>query len=156
MHLLVPQGNALLGSQFVLAWVLHLSNFGPSGHRLGRSNDTRIPEYITFFNLHIVCQTLNATLTAMFHPLSPWRVSIQTLNVCFISDISYLQTILPPTTEQEFFSYLRNLNANDVIMYAVPEGSVVFPKVPLLRIEGPLPIVQLLETTLLTLVNYAR
>ncbi len=34
MCLLRPQGNALLGSHFVLAWVLRLSNFGPSGHRL--------------------------------------------------------------------------------------------------------------------------
>jgi len=35
------------------------------------------------------------------------------------------------------------------------EGSVAFPRVPLMRIEGPLIIVQLLETTFLTLVNYA-
>ena len=34
MCLLAPQGNALLGSQFVRAWVLQISNFGPSGHRL--------------------------------------------------------------------------------------------------------------------------
>lgn len=43
-----------------------------------------------------------------------------------------------------------------VSMWAIPEGYVVFPKVPLLRIEGPLPIVQLMETTLLNLINYAR
>ncbi len=34
-------------------------------------------------------------------------------------------------------------------------GSVVFPRLPLLRIEGPILKGQLLETTLLTLVNYA-
>ncbi len=34
MCLLTPQGNALLGSQIVLAWVLRRSNFGPSADRL--------------------------------------------------------------------------------------------------------------------------
>ena len=72
------------------------------------------------------------------------------------ADIQYLRTVLPSTTEEEFFQYLQELDTREVIMYAVPEGSVVFPKVPVLRLEGPLPIVQLLETTLLTLVNYAR
>lgn len=71
-------------------------------------------------------------------------------------DITYLKTVLPPYTENEFFTYLRNLTAKDVTMYAIEEGTVVFPKEPLIVIEGPLPIVQLMETPLLNLVNYAR
>uniref|UniRef100_A0A6M2DWK4 Nicotinate phosphoribosyltransferase n=1 Tax=Xenopsylla cheopis TaxID=163159 RepID=A0A6M2DWK4_XENCH len=70
-------------------------------------------------------------------------------------DIEYLKVTLPIAIEPEFFSYLRELTANDVTLYALEEGSVAFPRVPLLRIEGPLIIVQLLETTLLNLVNYA-
>ena len=70
-------------------------------------------------------------------------------------DICYLKKLMPQTTEPEFFEYLRNLNSNDIRIYSMPEGTVVFPKVPLIRVEGPLPVCQLLETTFLTLINYA-
>jgi nicotinate phosphoribosyltransferase len=94
------------------------------------------------------------------------------------TDIDYLRTTLPDYVETEFYNYLAALDINDVKIYAVPEGknsfwnvklffhsvslsfishlgSVVFPRIPLLRIEGPILKAQLLETTLLTLVNYA-
>jgi len=70
--------------------------------------------------------------------------------------MDYLRTILPSTTEESFYDYLSNISTENVVVYAVDEGMVVFPKVPLMRIEGPLVVVQLLETTLLNLVNYAR
>ena len=53
------------------------------------------------------------------------------------------------------FSCFVTKDASGVKLYAIEEGSVVFPKVPLIRVEGPLPVVQLLETTFLTLVNFA-
>ncbi|CAF1629294.1 unnamed protein product [Adineta ricciae] len=71
------------------------------------------------------------------------------------TDIEYLRASLPAYLEAEFFDYLSKLNMNDIKVYAVPEGTVVFPRLPLLRVEGPVLKTQLLETTLLTLVNYA-
>ncbi|KAH8327935.1 hypothetical protein KR067_001877 [Drosophila pandora] len=72
------------------------------------------------------------------------------------SDIEYLKQTLPEGIENEFFEYLGNLTARDVTLFAIDEGTVAFPRFPIIKIEGPLIIVQLLETTLLTLVNYAR
>ena len=71
-------------------------------------------------------------------------------------DMEYLRTILPSSTEEEFYDYMSSISTENIVVYAVDEGMVVFPKVPLMRIEGPLAVVQLLETTLLNLVNYAR
>ncbi|XP_017153027.1 nicotinate phosphoribosyltransferase isoform X1 [Drosophila miranda] len=71
------------------------------------------------------------------------------------SDIEYLKQTLPEGIENEFFEYLGNLTAREVTLYAIDEGTVAFPRVPIIKIEGPLIIVQILETTLLTLVNYA-
>nr|XP_018906224.1 PREDICTED: nicotinate phosphoribosyltransferase isoform X1 [Bemisia tabaci] len=71
------------------------------------------------------------------------------------SDIEYLKATLPKSTEEEFYVFLQSLTTESVTLYAIEEGSVVFPRVPLIRVEGPLIIVQLLETTFLTLVNFA-
>ncbi|NXJ32671.1 PNCB phosphoribosyltransferase, partial [Ciconia maguari] len=71
------------------------------------------------------------------------------------ADVAYLRSVLPSTTEDAFFDYLATLDASEVTLSAVPEGSVVFARVPFLQVKGPLLVVQLLETTLLCLVSYA-
>jgi nicotinate phosphoribosyltransferase len=53
-------------------------------------------------------------------------------------EISFLRSVLPSTCEEGFFSYLATIDCSDVEICAMPEGSVVFPKVPLIRVEGPL------------------
>jgi len=73
----------------------------------------------------------------------------------YYADIVYLRETLPATVEPEFYEYLGELTADEITIHAIDEGSVVFPRVPLIRVEGPLIVAQLLETTLLTLVNYA-
>ncbi|CAF2133446.1 hypothetical protein IGI04_013929 [Brassica rapa subsp. trilocularis] len=69
-------------------------------------------------------------------------------------EIDFVRDSLPGC-EEAFCDYLRGLDCSDIEVYAVSEGSVVFPKVPLLRIEGPVAVVQLLETPFLNLINYA-
>uniref|UniRef100_A0A8V0Y069 Nicotinate phosphoribosyltransferase n=1 Tax=Gallus gallus TaxID=9031 RepID=A0A8V0Y069_CHICK len=71
------------------------------------------------------------------------------------ADIAYLRSVLPSTTEDAFFDYLCTVDASEVTVTSVPEGSIVFSRVPLLQVKGPLLVVQLLETTLLCLVSYA-
>jgi len=70
-------------------------------------------------------------------------------------DIDYLRTTLPTEVDEKFFDYLRNLTPRDITLYALKEGSIAFPRIPVMRIEGPLIVAQLLETTFLNLVNYA-
>ena len=53
----------------------------------------------------------------------------------------------------DFLDYLSSLKFN-CSLDAIPEGTVVFPKTPLLRIQGPLIQCQLLETFLLTIINF--
>ncbi|URD84528.1 Nicotinate phosphoribosyltransferase (NAPRTase) family [Musa troglodytarum] len=53
-----------------------------------------------------------------------------------VDDISFLRSVMP-TCEDGFFEYLKAIDCKDVEVYAIPEGSVVFPKIPLMRIEGP-------------------
>ena len=65
-------------------------------------------------------------------------------------DIEYIKSVIP-NAEDEFLSYMKSITLDDVKLSAIEEGKVVFPRVPLIHVEGPLIKVQLLETTLLTL-----
>lgn len=74
-----------------------------------------------------------------------------------IDDISYLASLQEadgsPVFEKEFLEYLTKLKCTCEID-AIPEGTVVFPHEPLLRIRGPIIQAQLLETPLLNLINF--
>lgn len=73
------------------------------------------------------------------------------------SDLGYLESIEgvdgKPFFESAFLDYLGNLRFSADVD-AVPEGTVVFPYEPLMRIQGPLLECQLLETSLLNLINF--
>jgi nicotinate phosphoribosyltransferase len=71
------------------------------------------------------------------------------------SDVEYLRSI--PSLQHcdpAFFVWLLQLDTSQVKVHALRDGQVAFPRIPLLEIEAPLAMGQLLETTLLTLVNY--
>jgi len=71
------------------------------------------------------------------------------------SDIAYLKSHSSfQGCEQGFFDWLLSLDMSKVKVSAMKEGTLCFPKEPLLIVEGPLGTVQLLETTLLNLVNF--
>ncbi len=73
------------------------------------------------------------------------------------SDIEYLATLTgndgQPLFDPAFLEYLGQVEFSCDVD-AVPEGTVVFPNEPLLRIRGPILQAQLLETALLNLVNF--
>ncbi len=58
-----------------------------------------------------------------------------------------------PLFEDEFLAYLSRLHL-DVDIDAVPEGTVVFPQEPLLRVTGPVIPCMLLETPFLNVMNF--
>jgi len=72
-------------------------------------------------------------------------------------DLRYLRTLTgndgQPLFEEAFIEYLAALKLSCTID-AIPEGTVVFPNEPLVRVRGPILQCQLLETPLLNLVNF--
>ena len=72
-------------------------------------------------------------------------------------DLAYLGSLKgsnqEPLFEQGFLDYLRDLHFTCDVE-AIPEGTVVFPSEPLVRVRGPLLQAQLVETPLLTIINF--
>lgn len=72
-------------------------------------------------------------------------------------DLDYLATLTnakhQPLFEKAFLDYLGKMRFQCDID-AIKEGSIVFPHVPVLRVQGPLIQCQLLETALLNIMNF--
>jgi len=66
-------------------------------------------------------------------------------------DLAYLESLGQFTPS--FLEYLRHFQFSGDI-YAIPEGTVVFPGEPLLRVHAPIIEAQLLETALLNIINH--
>lgn len=92
---------------------------------------------------------LNCGLASVVEFLQQWRFQQD--------DLDYLATLKTPDGKKlfppEFLDYLAQLKFTCSVD-AIPEGTIVFPNTPLLRIQGPLLQCQLLESPLLNLINF--
>ena len=66
-------------------------------------------------------------------------------------DIAYLDSL--HLFEDDFLEYLRDFHFSGDI-YAIPEGTVIFPREPLVKVVAPIMEAQLVETALLTIINH--
>lgn len=66
-------------------------------------------------------------------------------------DISYLRSL--NIFKEEFLSYLRDFKFSGSI-YAVPEGTPIFPGEPILTVKAPIIEAQLIETMILLTINH--
>lgn len=66
-------------------------------------------------------------------------------------DIAYLRSL--SLFDEDFLKYLKDIRFTGDI-YSVPEGSIVFPEEPILRVKAPLIQAQLIETTVLNIINH--
>lgn len=66
-------------------------------------------------------------------------------------DISYLKSL--GQFDDDFIQYLSEFSFTGDI-YAIPEGTVVFPKEPLVKVVAPIMQAQLIETAILNIINH--
>lgn len=66
-------------------------------------------------------------------------------------DINYLASL--KIFEDDFLDYLKNFKFTGDI-YAIPEGSVMFPREPMLKVIAPIMEAQFIETAILNILNH--
>ena len=66
-------------------------------------------------------------------------------------DLDYLRSL--GIFEEDFLEYLKDFRFSGDI-YAIPEGSVMFPREPMVKVIAPIMEAQLVETAILNLVNH--
>lgn len=75
---------------------------------------------------------------------------IKRLNFSY-EDVDYLRSL--HIFNEDFLSYLSGFHFSGDI-YAIPEGTVVFPREPLVKVIAPIMEAQLVETALLNIINH--
>ena len=75
---------------------------------------------------------------------------IKNLNFSY-DDVEYLRSL--NIFSEEFLHYLSGFHFSGDI-YAIPEGTVVFPKEPLIKVVAPIMEAQLIETAILNIINH--
>ena len=66
-------------------------------------------------------------------------------------DLEYLRTLT--IFDEDFLTYLKGFHFSGDI-YAIPEGTVIFPMEPLVKVVAPIMEAQLIETALLNIINH--
>jgi nicotinate phosphoribosyltransferase len=93
--------------------------------------------------------TICAGLGPVLELLRSWQIGDD--------DLAFLSTLTGqgggPLFARDFLAALRGLRLS-LDLDAVPEGTVVFPHEPLLRVQGPVAQCMLLESALLNLINF--
>ena len=66
-------------------------------------------------------------------------------------DIDYLKSL--QIFDQDFLDYLKDFHFTGDI-YAIPEGSIMFPREPMIKVIAPIMEAQLIETAILNIINH--
>ncbi|MFZ7119472.1 MAG: nicotinate phosphoribosyltransferase [Eubacteriaceae bacterium] len=74
-------------------------------------------------------------------------------NISFSDDDISLLKNNHPELSDKFLDYLKSFKFTGEL-YAIPEGTIVFPQEPILRIKAPLIEAQIIETSLLSIINH--
>ena len=75
---------------------------------------------------------------------------VKNLNFTY-EDVDYLRSL--GIFSEDFLQYLGGFHFTGDI-YAIPEGTVIFPKEPILKVVAPIMEAQLVETTILNILNH--
>lgn len=115
--------------------------------KAGRHNDV-----VTYegFVRHLPAQRnflVMAGLESLIYRLQAWR--IDEMKLLYLKELEQFKDV-----PNDFWNYLYNLRFNADVR-ALPEGTVFFQNTPFIQISGPLVVCQLVETLVLSVLNYS-
>lgn len=113
--------------------------------KTGRHNDTAV------FDLFFRRETINGKFV-VFVGLDELLEFVNNLKIN-TEDTNFLKDRLA-NIDPLFFDWLEKIDGSNLKIYAVPEGTIVFPRTPVIRIEGSLAVCKLIGIALKMIVKY--